>query len=104
MTKTTKPLSIAAAVLAACFCVSASSLAVASDPATASAVMMDGNGDEIGFANIVQGPHGILIHIRVSDLTPGKHGLISTAPGSAIPRTASNRPWVMSVRRQGRMA
>lgn len=85
MTKTTKPLSIAAAVLAACFCVSAPSLAVASEPATASAVMIDRNGDEIGFANIMQGPHGILIHIRVSDLTPGKHGLHLHSAGVCNP-------------------
>ena len=85
MTKTTKPLSIDIAALAACFCFGAPSLAVASEPATASAVMIDRNGDEIGFANIMQGPHGILIHIRVSDLTPGKHGLHLHSAGVCNP-------------------
>lgn len=80
-----KTLSIGIAALAASFCFSASSLAVASEPETASAVMIDRNGDEIGFANIMQGPHGILIHIRVSDLTPGKHGLHLHSAGVCNP-------------------
>ena len=71
----TKPLPAGVAALAAFFCFATPSLADAPDPVTASAVIVDLQGDEIGFANLVQGPHGVMIHVRVSTLTPGKHGM-----------------------------
>ena len=70
-----RALSVGVATLAACLGFSAPSLAQDVDPVTASAVVLDRNGGEIGFANLTQGPHGILIHVRVSTLTPGKHGM-----------------------------
>ena len=70
-----KPLSAGIATLAACFSFSAPGLADQPDPMTASAVLVDREGSEIGFANLVQGPHGVMIHVRVSTLTPGMHGL-----------------------------
>lgn len=42
---------------------------------SASAKLIGLDNTEIGFANFKQGPHGVLIHVRVSGLTPGKHGL-----------------------------
>ena len=41
----------------------------------AAAKLVDKAGAEIGVAHLRQGPHGVLIHVKVSGLTPGKHGL-----------------------------
>lgn len=42
---------------------------------TATAVIIDGSGTEIGSAQLTQGPAGVLMYIKVSGLTPGAHGL-----------------------------
>lgn len=42
---------------------------------TAVADLIDANGKIIGEATAEQGPNGVLLHVRVSDLPPGKHGL-----------------------------
>ena len=42
---------------------------------TAKAILINNSGEEIGFANLIQAPTGVLFHIKVSGLTPGKHGL-----------------------------
>ena len=42
---------------------------------TATATMVDSSGSDIGTATLIQGPSGVLMHIKVKDLTPGKHGL-----------------------------
>ncbi|MFT5894130.1 MAG: Cu-Zn family superoxide dismutase [bacterium] len=50
--------------------------AIANEPtATASAKLMNAEGQEIGVATLTQGPSGVLMHLKVSNLTPGKHGL-----------------------------
>lgn len=41
----------------------------------ASAKLINLEGTEIGKAHLTQGPKGVLIHIKVSGLAPGKHGL-----------------------------
>ncbi|WP_179954033.1 superoxide dismutase family protein [Denitrobaculum tricleocarpae] len=42
---------------------------------TASAKIIGLENTEIGFANFEQGPHGVMIHIRVTGLEPGKKGV-----------------------------
>ncbi len=37
--------------------------------------MFNINGGNIGTATLIQGPSGVLMHIKVEGLTPGKHGL-----------------------------
>jgi len=41
----------------------------------ASATLVNAEGAEIGVAHLVQAPTGVLIHVKVSGLAPGKHGL-----------------------------
>ena len=41
----------------------------------ASASIINAKGDEIGTADLFQGSGGVLIHVKVSGLTPGKRGL-----------------------------
>lgn len=43
--------------------------------AKAQATIINIDGEEIGTASLRQGPAGVLLHIRVSGLTPGAHGL-----------------------------
>ena len=47
----------------------------ASAGADAKAIMINKEGKEIGLAQVTQAPTGVLIHVRVSGLQPGKHGL-----------------------------
>ena len=47
----------------------------ASHNVDAKATMINKEGKEIGFARLTQAPTGVLIHIKVSGLQPGKHGL-----------------------------
>lgn len=47
----------------------------AADSKKAEATIINASGDEIGVAHLVQGPNGVLIHVKVSGLEPGKHGL-----------------------------
>lgn len=42
---------------------------------TASAVLNNIAGDAIGMAELTQTPHGVLVHVRVSDLPPGAKGI-----------------------------
>ena len=41
----------------------------------AKATLINGKGAEIGFAQLTQTPSGVLIHVKVSELQPGKHGM-----------------------------
>lgn len=41
----------------------------------AKAKLIDAAGAEIGVAHLTQGPSGVLIHVKVSGLKPGAHGL-----------------------------
>lgn len=41
----------------------------------ASATLINIEGTEIGKAHLIQAPSGVLIHVKVSGLAPGKHGL-----------------------------
>ena len=43
--------------------------------AKAQATIINIDGEEIGTASLRQGPAGVLLHIKVSGLTPGAHGL-----------------------------
>jgi len=52
---------------------------------TASADIINNAGTSIGAMKIQQGPRGILIHIDVGDLPPGKHGMHFHAVGSCAP-------------------
>ncbi|MEP1480272.1 superoxide dismutase family protein [Sulfitobacter sp.] len=65
-------------LLATCAVVSAGTPLVAethenAEIATAQLVGLDG--DKIGTATLTQGSGGVLIHVKVEGLTPGKHGL-----------------------------
>ncbi|WP_037310692.1 superoxide dismutase family protein [Ruegeria halocynthiae] len=42
---------------------------------SASAEIINAQGAVIGEATVKQGPNGVLLHVRVTDLPPGKHGL-----------------------------
>lgn len=42
---------------------------------SATAEIINAQGDVIGQAKATQGPNGVLLHVRVTDLPPGKHGL-----------------------------
>lgn len=53
----------------------------------ASAELIDTSGNVIGQANLRQGPHGVLIHVRVTGLSPGKHGLHLHSHGDCLPET-----------------
>lgn len=53
----------------------------------AHADLIDKSGKVIGKADLRQGPHGVLIHVRVSGLTPGKHGLHLHSHGDCLPET-----------------
>ena len=66
-----KALSVAIATLAAPAALAGGHSFVES--AKASIVGIDG--EKIGDAVLTQGPNGVLIHVKVSGLTPGKHGL-----------------------------
>lgn len=51
------------------------SLSTAQAADKASASLVDPAGKEIGVAHLTQGAKGVLIHLKVSGLAPGKHGL-----------------------------
>ena len=55
--------------------------------AKARATIIDMGGAEIGTATLRQGPTGVLMHIRVSELTPGAHGLHLHSHGVCEPGT-----------------
>jgi len=54
---------------------------------TASATLIDNAGKKIGSAKLLQGPKGVLINVKVSGLTPGKHGLHLHSHGECDPKT-----------------
>lgn len=54
---------------------------------TASADLIGTSGDVIGKARLTQGTTGVLIHLKVSGLTPGKHGLHLHSHGDCLPDT-----------------
>jgi Cu-Zn family superoxide dismutase len=54
---------------------------------TASATLIDNTGKKIGNAKLRQGPKGVLINVKVSGLTPGKHGLHLHSHGECDPTT-----------------
>jgi Cu-Zn family superoxide dismutase len=54
---------------------------------TASATLIDKIGKKIGTAKLRQGPKGVLINVKVSGLTPGKHGLHLHSHGECAPKT-----------------
>ena len=53
----------------------------------AQAELISIDGEVIGEATLKQGPHGVLIHLRVSGLKPGKHGLHLHSHGDCLPET-----------------
>ncbi|QSP93905.1 superoxide dismutase family protein [Marinobacter salinisoli] len=53
----------------------------------ASADLINSSGEVIGMANLMQGPNGVLIHVRVTGLEPGKHGLHLHSHGDCLPDT-----------------
>ena len=48
------------------------------------------DGKVIGEATLTQAPSGVLIHLRVSGLKPGKHGLHLHSHGDCLPETGFN--------------
>lgn len=68
-------------------CIVSGSTYAASHGADANAMMINKQGKEIGFAHLIQTPTGVLIHIKVSGLQPGKHGLHLHSFGVCEPST-----------------
>jgi Cu-Zn family superoxide dismutase len=62
-------------VLVLIFFILSTPVHAASPGADAKAIMVDKDGKEIGVAQVTQAPTGVLIHVRVGGLQPGKHGL-----------------------------
>jgi Cu-Zn family superoxide dismutase len=58
---------------------------VVDEPVTAQAALINIAGDEIGTAHLTQGPDGVLIHVKVTGLVPGKHGLHLHSVGTCEP-------------------
>lgn len=54
---------------------------------SASADLINAHGEIVGAAHLTQGPHGVLLHVKVSGLTPGKHGLHLHSHGVCDPDT-----------------
>jgi Cu-Zn family superoxide dismutase len=67
-----KRTALAAAVITA---LSISPVFAQTDSIKASATILDADGAEIGKASLIQAPTGVLMHLKVSSLNPGKHGL-----------------------------
>lgn len=55
--------------------------AMAVEP-SAMAPLTDANGESIGEVRFTEGPHGVLIDVEVSDLSPGAHGIHIHAVGT----------------------
>ncbi|MCY3818451.1 MAG: superoxide dismutase family protein [Gammaproteobacteria bacterium] len=51
----------------------------------ATAVFINPAGETIGEASLWQGPHGVLIHVDVAGLSPGKHAIHLHAVGACKP-------------------
>ncbi|KIC17815.1 superoxide dismutase family protein [Leisingera sp. ANG-Vp] len=54
---------------------------------SAKADLINADGEIIGAAHLTQGPNGVLLHLKVSGLTPGKHGLHLHSHGTCDPGT-----------------
>lgn len=54
---------------------------------TATAELIGTGGETLGEATLTQGPSGVLIHLRVEGLAPGKHGLHLHSNGSCDTET-----------------
>lgn len=75
-------------ILAFCaFALSAGSLAADGHGSKAQAELINASGDVIGMATLLQAPTGVLLHVRVTGLTPGKHGLHLHSHGDCLPET-----------------
>ena len=59
--------------------------AIAADSAKATAEFVDTEGNSIGTASLVQGPTGVLIHLRVSGIAPGGHAIHIHSIGACTP-------------------
>ncbi len=59
--------------------------AIAADSAKATAEFVDTEGNAIGTASLVQGPTGVLIHLRVSGIAPGGHAIHVHSIGACAP-------------------
>ena len=68
-------MNIATRVLALTVFILSISVHAVSHGADAKAIMINKEGKEIGVAQVTQAPTGVLIHLKVSGLQPGKHGL-----------------------------
>ena len=51
----------------------------------ASAMFVNPDGDSIGMANLWQGPHGVLIYVELSGISPGKHAIHIHSVGTCEP-------------------
>ena len=52
---------------------------------TATAVLKNTSGKEVGSANLMETPHGVLINLQVKDLPPGEHAFHFHAVGKCEP-------------------
>ena len=74
-----KPISTGLVSAALIAVLSAPFAAAANKEATATIVGVDGS--TIGEATLIDGPNGVLIHLKVTGIAPGKHGLHIHAVG-----------------------
>ena len=42
---------------------------------SASAKIINNNGEQIGVADLLPGPHGVVLRVHVANVTPGEHGI-----------------------------
>jgi len=68
-------------VIAALSCFSAAGQLAAASPKSAHAEIMNAQGTRIGSAKITPTGHGVKISVKVSQLTPGEHGIHIHAVG-----------------------
>ncbi len=58
-----------------CMMVGALSMPSFADDASLSAKLLGKKGKEVGTVTLREGPHGVLVHIKASELSPGAHGV-----------------------------
>jgi len=88
MKRTATKMIVTAAMLGAAALGSASAIADGHAPVIAEAQLNNLDGNQIGLATITQTPHGVLVHVRVSDMPPGAKGIHFHSKADCAPHTS----------------